>query len=57
MVKNKVYASFLGFSLILLAMGVSSEAMGFFWEAFNGAIGWLIGSLVVLVIVTGFFKG
>lgn len=57
MIKNKIYASFLGLSLILLAMGVSSEAMGFFWEAFNGVLGWFLGSLVVLIIVAGFFKG
>jgi len=57
MIDNKGYATFLGFSLILLAMGVSSEAMGFFWEAFNGNAGFIFASLIVLVIVLApFYK-
>jgi len=57
MVKNKIYATFIVMSLIILALGVSSEAMGFFFEAFNGNAGFMFASFVVLVIIAGFFKG
>ena len=57
MVNNKIYASFLGISLIFLSIGVFSESAGFFWKVFNGNAGFLFGSLAVLVIVMGFFKG
>jgi len=54
MVENKIYATFLSLSLIVLILGVSSEAMGFFWKAFNGNAGFMFASFVVLVIIAGF---
>jgi len=56
MIKNKIYATFLGLSLIVLVFGVSSEAMGFFFKAFSGNAGFIFASLVVLVIIAGFFR-